>query len=357
MANRKDLKRWRINRERGVGGRNAPDDVVTRVIAHVEAICDTFGVTRNAFAEAAGVADSTLARVIQKRVASRATAKALLAVTAEKATQSKQFYDAESVLSMIGKMQALGYPVAWQGQRMPDGARYGTLQKLRSEVRTGQKQHVGRTTALAVMALARRIGDTPADPHRDGIREKDIKRAKTLASQDGFYPPAFYDEDGTLDWRAIPDHPWTIADEKCHDHIDNLRFILRNPDLGGKALATVKGSDDVTLETQFDRLLDRFELRVKDPDRKRNAAALRDALRGFDDGEGTPLGFCLDNGIVTLKATWIPRDHPDLIVHPLWLARQEEKKAKHDARNSRRRDRRRDAQAETEPAMAGQEAA
>ena len=118
---------------------------------------------------------------------------------------------------LMGMMLALGYPRAWQFEAAGLSGHHRRLDRTET---------VQVATDRAIRALAARIGDTPATTEDHGIPAMEIKRSKTRARREGFYPPMFYDEDGRLHYRAIPDHPWSKVDTRFAEKLDLAQALL-----------------------------------------------------------------------------------------------------------------------------------
>lgn len=315
----------------------APADRVKQARLHIEALKSDPSVGNGAIARAAKVGESTVNNIVRGRTASNQTVHRILKVTAASVSSHSRVVAAAPVLLKVRQMQALGYPVKWQEEQT---GLVGIIRCALSNQDAGHQDTVEHKTAAAITALAERIGDRPADDS-DGIAKGPRAFVRGRARALGYYPPAFYNEDGTLDYRAIPDHPWAATEEWCHEHIERLNVIIKNPDLGDAQLARL-GNPDGDLneneERQYGRTLDRLQLRGSHEGSAQRRAELRLALIDFYAGEGDPLTFCLDTGLVAPNAQPIAQDHPSLLAHPLHLERVAKRAASRKASKERARD-------------------
>jgi hypothetical protein len=306
-------------------------------------------ITLPSIAAKIGVSTGTLARINRAEDVAIETARALLAVNVSDFPDARRFTPDE-LLWHVGTLQAQGYGMPWQ-EEASGIARY-VLELAVRRARRGEIQHVSEDMTRRLVALHARYADTPATPENTGREAKQIKRVRSLARASGWHPAAAYDENRELDWRAIPDHPWVITDEWCHNRIEQLRLIVDNPDLGAEALSTmiVEANPDAgnrhTIDKQIERLMDRLNLRPSQGGGVERRAALHEELwRFYRRGDKTPVAFCLDNGLADVVAQEIARDHPDLLAHPLWKERLERRvagrkasKQRENARKKRLRD-------------------
>ena len=146
--------------------------------------------------------------------------------------------DSARTLLLVGQMRALGYPVWWQNEK-------AGLPKGRRPYTKGRAVHVAAARAIA--DLHKRVGDRHADAERDGIEQRIIKRTKTLARRDGYYPPAYYDDDGTLDYRSIPDHPWRSLDARAERAVETA-YLLATDRYSHAKVGKETGQSDKTVQ-------------------------------------------------------------------------------------------------------------
>ena len=202
---------------------------------------------------------------------------------------------------------------------------------------------MGTDVADDFARLLDRVRDTPADAARDGIAQRGLTRAKVDAKRLGYYPPNCYDDDGNLDYRSIPDHPWAGADDHAHDMLDAAHILIgRSEDERRERLARALGvlssvelptddtvTDDTrdlftrleTVRRRIHRLKDRFHCRDNDTDRAVGLAHLRAILDEWDTSGEDVLTFTLRHDLVRLNSQAVPRDHPGV---KAWLAEQAE---------------------------------
>lgn len=320
-----------------------------QLAARIATLTTRHRLTLHAIRLATGLGRDTLARARDGRPTSRKSFERIMALRPNDVTL-RTVQPADPTVLRVDQMLALGYPMSWQAKQVETHIK--SVVTMVSRFRLGQQKYVEPETAARFEDLAARIGDNPADPERDGIAAREIARAKSIARRHGAYPPVFYNEDGTLNWRAIPDHPWSIVDEGCHTRIERLRAALQNPDCGAKSLATLEygrapidDRDDPDYEADahreyeaitmaYRRLLTNLGLRTKnDPTLPQRREDLKQALWRFDRlGESTPVSFCINNGILELFSSEVPSDHPDVAE-----ARAEHRAGILKARRERRR--------------------
>lgn len=193
---------------------------------------------------------------------------------------------------LIGQLRALGYPTQWVD---------------------AQREH------LTVEALHARIGDTPADPARDGIDAETIDRTKVGAREDGYYPPICYD-DGVLNVRAIPDHPWSRADARVAKSFDLIDAIARGTMSASAMVRDGLAHDTTTVDRMRKRLGLRYVYDHRDgvrlrPECKARAAWIRSMIEDYNDGVRGPVEVALTIGSVDAVIS----SHPERIA---WEATQ-----------------------------------
>ena len=318
-------------REQGIT-RYAPDELRQRVQNHVDALVRVTGVSLAAISRAAGVEGKRAGEVHRGMGVATVTAHKLLAVTPAKALEYLTYIDVEPFRLITGQLQALGYTYRWQERQVGACHRYVNL--ILDRARNGRQDRMDVEAFTKWQDLLAEYGDREATTE-DGLSPMQIKQAKTVATRNGFYPPACYDDDGNLNYRFVPDHPWARADEYAHDKLRDLRIITaRNLDEKQYRMARALGLDSAaelptddngmkhsnptlwtaaeTLRQSCTRLKETLGLRDKDPERHERAAWWRDQLARFEysySGEET-LAFALRTGLITVKANQVPLSHP-----------------------------------------------
>jgi hypothetical protein len=307
-------------------GHQTPHNIVAvpNLAAHVEALLRAGGPCH--VANAADVAPQSVKGARAGERVRIAVARKLLACTPEDVARAVRRAPAARVHQRLRSMYALGYPLAWLAEQEPEL----TLRKLSWMRADGQ---VLSTVAEAVNRLADRIGDTPATPGH-GISAKAIAQARTNARRQGHYPPAFYDEDGVLDVRSVPGHPWAVVDDAAALVIEQVREVTR-PTMSRSAFARLQaaatGEAFETMERQISRVAHKLAIRGEyDPDAdtinivpecRTRAAALHTHIVAYDDGEAGPLTTLLALGLSLPQNRAFPPDHPEVI---RWAAQQSE---------------------------------
>jgi len=310
-------KRRRVARARGVA-LTADPAKQAEIRAHITMLREAHpGNTLQAIGAAAGISSSTLSWFLMGKTKKmhKSTFTKVLAVKPHHIT-AKDFYPREDLVLLVGQLRALGYPVAWQ-------ARECGVPRL--DVSIDLRRGSGPVQASIYNALREvhtRVGDRPAtDAHAPkGVRTRTMNEARAA----GFYPPACYEPDGTLDWRAIPDHPWTVIEEQCHEHIARLEAAIKHPDVGARGLTHITldyteddyapGTSEHTefgrVEMAYRRLLEGLRIRNSDTGAERRAELHEALWRFMHKGEGDPVSFCIEQGIMSEKSSKIPSDHP-----------------------------------------------
>lgn len=336
VAKNREDKRLAVLRERrGTSSRCAPAEVAERVVAHIKHLAEMPGFGYAAISESVGLSHSTAGAVVASGRVSPRAARALLSATPAGVAKHSPWVPHSEVMFLLRTMQALGYPVAWQERKI------GHVGLLRLIVdREGKQERVDAKVGQKLRDLAREVGDRRATPGPD-LPASSIAYALSMAKRHGYYPPAFYDEDGTLNWRSIPDHPWSVADEKAHRRIDLLRYVVRRDgfDMNNAEIALATGET----KREVERVVAQFKLGHTERRRPKRIAWLKAQLDAFDgDADYDPITFTLDVGLYTPDAPLIPTDHPGFLSwreeHPDWLTARERKSAAQRERRVAARD-------------------
>ena len=310
-------RRRKINdmrRRRGLTDpRTCTPEQQQQVTKHVEHL-RRHGASLETIAKAANLTTLPVFRVTHGLPITPKSYAAIMHITVE-GLADESAMTAEDLLWHTRTLQAAGYTLVWQETNA--GITPYVLRKAIVRASAGTSRTVEPATARRVRALHARYGHIMATPHATGMRARDITRARSQARELGYYPAAAYNDDRTLDLRSVPGHPFAATDEFAHRRIEGLRVVLANPDLAGGALATSLGIDDPaeheSEERYFDRILETLRLRTSHPWSIFARAILADALQRFDDGDGDPVRFCLDNHLVKWNSSGIARQHPALL--------------------------------------------
>lgn len=224
--------------------------------------------------------------------------------------------DAAPANHYVRTMWAAGFPLTWIAQQA--GFDEAVTHRLGREGAL-----VTPKIAAAIADLADRLDGRQADPERDGIPIRQINRAKNSARREGWYPRDCYHPDGTLNLRAIPDHPWTILDEECGNRLLAARLVA-------KGITQVEAADRVGLNA---KTLGRMGLGLVyvgkgtvEIDHHRCYRRVREILEtvsAWENAEIGPVTACLSLGFVIpvtgRTATAETREHPELVA---WQAEQ-----------------------------------
>lgn len=305
---RKQLRidRIRTGRSRKTIARDqqqAAVDHVTRLLEQVPTI------SLQALLSAAGIPPGSQRSIDFRSGMAQVTYDRLMALTVERVRQHAAFVPFEKFEFLARTTQALGYSLRWQSEQTGIAVQ-STLAGGVSTVRVD--------TYARMQALAKRIGDRMATPESTGLTKAAITHSKNAARGQGFYPPIFYDEDGTLDYRAIPDHPWSIVDEEAHRKIALLRAMVYNREgLSHNQIALKVGVS----ERQPERLVQRYRLGMEERRRPKRIAWLQKQIDRFDRECVDPVTFCLE--IELAPPLSFPADHPGRVAwheaNPGWV--------------------------------------
>ena len=266
---------------------------------HVRSLTAHAGVTTRVVARVAGLSSDTLYGITggAYKTVRLPTAEAILAVTYQRVLEHLSpdalvptFRPRQQVYSMM----AQGWSGVWivtqiEANGNPSGQTALYFIKKNSPYCTVD-------TANKVAALAERVGASEGpSPH-----------ARSAARRKGYWPLAAYDDDGTLNFRRLPGHPWADADDMVGRLLDDLEWWSRHP----KATDTeVSHSMDVPREpNEVKRLRERLVRLHGD----RWHAVLRGAVDAYEQGADGTLE-AVRAGIVLVGrvgSTQVPLDHP-----------------------------------------------
>ncbi len=211
------------------------------------------------------------------------------------ASPGSAFAGADDVVVTVMRLQAQGYPIDWQEERVGwpladliDGA--PTL--LVEGVILDRLAH-----------LVRCVGETMARPSHGGLTQSRIDEARADAAAAGYYPPAAYDDDGRLVPGAVEGHPWARADA-----ISDRRLTMMGLALEGLSNAEIADRVDVTRRT-VDRVTKVMKRELADT---RTGSLWRSnaehALRMHRHDEENSTVLALKLGLI--NGNDVRRDHP-----------------------------------------------
>ena len=300
-AKYREDKRLHLQRLTTGSNRYASPEVTARVVAHLNHLNSIPGVSLTMIGKWAGTSHSSAVRVMATGTVGPKLAKQFLSITPAFAAAHARAVPRDEVVLKVHQMQALGYPIAWQQTQIGRPRCLYTLVNRTSET-------VEAPIAHDVFELAARIGDRPANPG-DGMTAAAINHAKGRARKAGYYPPACYNEDGTLDYRAIPDHPWSRADEQAHRKLDLLRALVKYDGFKDRPeIAAELGRTD----REAERLVAQYRLTLSESRRKKRLAWLRGQFDRFDTDNVDPVLFALQIDLYEGTRTF-PLDHPGVV--------------------------------------------
>lgn len=308
-------KRNRVARAAGLRPARVDPALTGRARLHLAGIlASTPGATLADVSRASGASWGTVKALAEnERAVSSLTAQRVLAVTPDSLAAARRLVDAARLIRTARSLEALGYPLPWQARRSTGG--------LARIVREGHVL-VRPADEHAIVALAARIGDRPADAS-DGLSAEQIEAARTAAHAAGFYPPICYDEEtGELLLEALPDHRWARSDAMATRRLTALRMILA----GAPHLETAQAVDTARRNVQrirarVDELVNETVATLGVSEEEASARVrdkLDDLLVAWESGEQSATLTGLRTGVV--KARAVAHDHPDLAA---WRSEQD----------------------------------
>jgi hypothetical protein len=301
----------RKKQELGIKTPGSVEPVTAELAAHTRALVAAAG-SRYALERVVGLEPGVLLRVTEQRGGvTRATIEKLCIQTPESVTTAlndTSMVDATVTRKQVGMLGAQGYPQAWV-LKQATGADKARIHRAATKVTV--------RTARAVSEVFDRLADTPATPEATGLTTTHITKAIRQARARGYYPAMCYDEDGNLNVRALPGHPWSDADERAAATLDAL-YARARCEASISVIARRIGAEPKSVE----RRLSQLGLRSSRPgeiDLRADSVAIADRIKSlywqYDQGAIGPVTALLTLGLTrTLpiqgKAA-IPRNHPE----------------------------------------------
>lgn len=204
--------------------------------------------------------------------------------------QRAYLIDTDTVVDLVRRLQAQGYPIAWQAER--------TGRDLEELVDGSPPMLVDEDILIRLRRLARHLGETMASP-APGLPGAAITAAKTTARAAGYYPPAAYDDDGNLVPGAPEGHAWDVADELAEKRLRILELLLqdwRNANI----------AEDVGLAR---KTVDRVTAKINEMRPKAGwLTRVHHALKLHAEHEENPTALALH--LELLKTNAVAHDHP-----------------------------------------------
>lgn len=187
----------------------------------------------------------------------------------------------------VESLMALGYPGRWIAAQCG----YTSGQSNLSFIQKGDAQ-VTVEMSRKIAALVEEYGRIPGPS----------TRSRRSAARHGWWPPAAYEEDGTLNLRLLPGHPWREADERYGRMIDALILSTRI----GHTVATA--ADEYGIERERLRhTAERLQARWGDAYRR----TVAEIERALDEPDADVVLLGLRAGAFTVRnPDGVPSDHP-----------------------------------------------
>lgn len=323
----------KLNRHRGT---NPPKSIPAgHVWEHVEEIRAAHpNIPHATIARAADVDPATIGRLGPNSRLNPETASKILAVNAEHPALSDTFkMDADLARLLVHQLQACGFPAQWITDKT--GLTFSRLLHPAST-----QQQVTRPYYETLKAIFDQIDGRMADPATDGLTRRQITLAKLAASRAGVYPPAAYNEDGTLNLRALPDHPWAQADDRCAALLELAHALATTGNRAEAVRATGdRPGDDQRVtrvirqlgikftDTVTDEISGKVSRFVYEPHEARQVNRdvfdrIETAWEAYVSNDLGPVKAALTLGLVDVDRRGtgaLPKDHPEVIA---WCAEQ-----------------------------------
>jgi hypothetical protein len=166
--------------------------------------------------------------------------------------------------------------------------------------------------------LVQRIGDEQATPEATGLTQRQIDRCLRAAARNDWHPFACYDDEGNLDGRLIPGHPWAEADAECGLLIAIAARLVRpgwDPEEEPYHAIVARFAEtygEKVYAEKVQRAAKSLGVGPKTAKREENAARVRSVLAEVDAGTLDVVRAVVDLHL----ASWgtsnalLPRDHP-----------------------------------------------
>lgn len=309
-ARARQMKHNALMRDRGQGGYIDATDALRHANWLREQV---HAATFRSIEQIAGISNSTFTRMQSTRRASRTTVNRILAVTPEALAEHLDRHHTDDLLHMIRTMQAAGFPVTWQAQRA--GTENLPNWLAHDRVRAFAPGYLYRPIRALFDSLDGRL----ADPALDGISPRAVAHAKSCGARAGYYPAGYYDEDGNLNPRFIPDHPWTLLDELCGQALEVAYDLTRvREGYSLKAVSETHGWDQKRVERMWTEDLGLYSHTPGKPGIHRDCAPIvariRSVYGAYEDGKIGPVTAALALDLYQRK--WLgeqyDHDHPEL---------------------------------------------
>lgn len=217
-------------------GRIGPNTfvVLPGLADHTKALIEAAG-SGKAVARVCGIGGAAVAKAAEGQRVRARIARTLLRTTHDECARHARRKVEPRAYRQVRSMQALGYTLQWISARTRIS--YSSLQHLKPDTLLAAER------IEVIASLAAQVGDTPADPERDGIEPRDILRTAAFARRAGHYPPIYYDENGNLDYRTLPDHPWARLDAKADSRVRAAHLLVATELTQGEVAAETGISD------------------------------------------------------------------------------------------------------------------
>lgn len=285
-AHSREAKRRALLSMRGVTAR-VDAGPIREHLAHLVSLDSTFHLT--AIATASGVLHKTVWDISRgnTEMVSQRNAARLLAVTPEQIRAATWRVPADKARAQVRGMMAQGWPGTWICERLG----YTNPKSRQPVFMYAKTNHLTRDLADRVDALAAEVGGSIGPSHITATRSK----------RRGWWPLAALDEDGTLNLRGLPGHPWHEADQDAGRLID-------------AAIESTRIESSLTIAAErygLDRERLRHvtvRLRESGPD---YARTIRDIERALEEPDADVVLIGLRCGALSINSvSGVPGDHP-----------------------------------------------
>ncbi len=165
---------------------------------------------------------------VHHRLATRIAALSPTAVTPEEGVtlsgNQLQVVNKQRSVDLLRRLQADGHPMKELGAELTNHAQApGWV--------TNYQTHITVEAARAVEALYARLVD---------VRGTSTRTARQAAAL-GYYPGRYYDENDQVDLRAIPEHPWSVLDDRCTRALLVAQALVADPAANRREIAEKVG--------------------------------------------------------------------------------------------------------------------
>lgn len=331
-ARERQSKRNKHLRAQGLSSKVATKQDAMRARGYVRSLLHAVpGASLNSLAAASGLSRSTLARLMELKV-SPGTCERVLRLAVADVIPHVAWHPADRVYTQLRRLQAAGFSVLWLCRQSGNK----TLPTVMARYENGRQTSVSADVALLVQGFVDQYGWRDATVE-DGLSIRTITWMQRRARSEGFYPPYCYDEDGNLQLRWLPGHPWAEIDDDCSREIEVMRLLL-----SATASREIERQYPTFQQRRIERIKSRLGLRMEatpgefqvyrvHPDCADVAERIRQVIADYDEHGLDPVRACLMLGTRRAGSGNAPADHPEVAA---WLSEQQQTAAQSAAQSA-----------------------